>query len=97
MEAIQQAAAVLIVLGLLGVALFWLRNKGLVRFGANGIGRAGNRRMQSLERLQLTPHHSLHRINVGGRVLLIAVSPGGCSVVDGSEREVPADHEGMPR
>ena len=87
MEAIQPVLAVLFVLGLLGGALFWMRAKGLARFNGKGIGRAGARRMQALERLPLTPQHSLHLVSVGGRTLLVAVSPGGCSVLNGPEWE----------
>ena len=32
--------------------------------------------------LPLTPQHSLHLVSVAGRTLLVAVSPGGCMVVD---------------
>jgi len=44
--------------------------------------------MQAIERLSLTPQHSLHLVSVSGRVLLIAVSPGGCSLLDGSNCEI---------
>ena len=76
--------AVLFVLGLLGGSLYWLRAKGLARFSVKGVGRQGARRMQALERLPLTPQHSLHLVSVGGRTLLVAVSPGACTVVDGA-------------
>jgi len=82
MEAIQQTLVVVLVLGLLGGTLYWLRSKGLARFNVQGMGRAGGRRMQTIERLVLTQQHSLHLVSVSGRVLLIAVSPGGCSVLD---------------
>jgi flagellar biogenesis protein FliO len=82
METIQQTLVVLFVLGLLGATLYWLRSQGMARFNGK-IGRAGARRMQTIERLALGPQHSLHLVNVSGRVLLIAVSPGGCSVLDG--------------
>lgn len=88
MEAIQQTLVVVFVLGLLGATLYWLRGKGLARFNGRGLGRGGARRMRTIERLALTPQHSLHLVNVGGRVLLIAVSPGGCSVLDGGNREI---------
>jgi flagellar biogenesis protein FliO len=88
MEAIQQTLVVVFVLGLLGATLYWLRRQGVVRFNGKGVGRIGTRRMQTVERLALTPQHSLHLVNVGGRVMLIAVSPGGCSVLDG---EVPLE------
>ena len=82
MEAIQQTLVVFFVLALLGGSLCWLRRKGLAQFNMKGIGRPSGRRMQSIERLALTPQHSLHLVDVGGRTLLIAVSPGGCSVLD---------------
>jgi flagellar biogenesis protein FliO len=89
MESVQQILAVLFVLGLLGGTLFWLRSKGMARFTGAGLRRSGGRRMQSLERLPLTPQHSLHLVRVGGKVLLIGVSPGGCSVLDGEGWEIP--------
>jgi flagellar biogenesis protein FliO len=89
MEGIQQVLTVLFVLALLGGTLYWLRKKGVARFAVKGMGRGGNRRrMQSIEHLPLTQQHSLHLVNVSGRTLLIAVSPGGCSVLDASVWEV---------
>jgi flagellar biogenesis protein FliO len=91
MEAIQQTLVVVFVLGLLGATLYWLRSKGLAQFNGKGLGRAGGRRMRSIERLALTPQHSLHLVDVGGRVLLIAASPGGCSLLDGDRRGGPME------
>ncbi len=91
MESVQQILAVLFVLGLLGGTLLWLRGRGLVRFTGMGVKRSGGKRMQSLERLPLTPQHSLHLISVSGRMLLIAVSPGGCTVLDGSTWDIAKD------
>jgi flagellar biogenesis protein FliO len=82
MDTLQPVFAVLFVLGVLGGALYWLRAKGLARFNGKGIGRTGARQMRVLERLPLTPNHSLHLVIVGGQRLLVAVSPGGCTVVD---------------
>jgi flagellar biogenesis protein FliO len=70
-------------LAAMGIALYLLHNKGLVRFSAKGLTDAKTRRLQSLERLPLTAQHSLHLVRVAGRLVLIAVSPGGCSVLDG--------------
>jgi flagellar biogenesis protein FliO len=91
MEGVQQILAVLFVLGLLGGTLFWLRSKGLARFAGTGLRRSGGRRMQSLERLPLTAQHSLHLVSVSGKVLLIAVSPAGCTVLDGIGAAVAND------
>jgi flagellar biogenesis protein FliO len=89
MEALQPVFAVLFVLGLMGGALYWLRAKGLARFNGKAIGRAGARRMRVVERLPLTPHHSLHLVTVGSRSVLVAVSPGGCTVVDAAAWQIP--------
>ena len=97
MEAIQPVLAVLFVLGLLGGALYWLRAKGLARFNGKGFGRAGARHMQALERLPLTPQHSLHLVSVAGRTLLVAVSPGGCTVVNGPAWENLGENPGGDR
>jgi len=83
MEVIQQTLVVVFVLGLLGATLYWLRKQGVARFNGKGMVRGSARRMQTIERLALSPQHSLHLVNVSGRVLLIAVSPGSCSVLDG--------------
>ena len=72
------------VLLLLAVSLYFLRRKGHARFGFRSAGAQGARQLQSIERLPLTSQHSLHLIRVYGRTVLIAVSPGGCSVLDGS-------------
>lgn len=83
MEEIQQAVVVIAVLMAMGVALYVLRSKGMVKFALKGIGNSSTRRLQSIERLPLTAQHSLHLVRVAGRVILIAVSPGGCSVLEG--------------
>ena len=96
MESLQQTLAVFFVLVLLGGTLFWLRRRGLAqvslgRFSLGSGGGTKTRRMQSIERLSLTPQHSLHLVRVSNQVLLIAVSPGGCTVVDGKGWDVSKD------
>jgi flagellar biogenesis protein FliO len=88
METLRQTGAALFVLGLLGVLLYWLRGKGLANFGGVRARRGSGRRMESLERLTLSPQHSLHLVRVGGRVLLVASAPGGCTVVETGELDV---------
>ncbi len=86
MEPLQQSAAVLLVLVLLGAAIYALRTKGMAMILRRSSGGARQRQLESIDRLPLTPHHSLHLVRVEGRTVLIAVSPGGCSMVDrGSE------------
>ena len=79
----EQILAIFIVLGLLISGLWLLRRKGFasVKLGlAKGLG--GARRMELLERMPLTPQHSLHLVRVEGRLILIGVSPGSCAQVD---------------
>ena len=82
MEQMQQVVAVLAVLGLLGGSLWWLRRKGLAQFGGAALRRKGTRRMEVIERLPLTPQHSLHLVRVAEKTILIGVSPAGCTVLE---------------
>ena len=66
MEAIQQALVVVFVLGLLGFSLYWLRRQGMARFDGKALARGATRRMQMVERLSLTPQHSLHLVRLRG-------------------------------
>jgi flagellar biogenesis protein FliO len=83
MEEIRQILSVLTVLALLGGGLWWLRRKGVAQFAAVSRGAGGKARsMQLVERLALTPQHALHLVRVSGRTILVASSPGGCSLLD---------------
>ncbi|MGA9628174.1 MAG: flagellar biosynthetic protein FliO [Bryobacteraceae bacterium] len=83
MEAIQQVLGVVAVLALLGGSLWWLRRKGVAQFTVRGPGGGKTRTMRVIERLALTPQHSLYLVRVADRTMLIAASPGGCSILDG--------------
>ena len=83
MESIQQTLAVVLVLGLLGGVLWWLRRKGVAQFALKTPGIGKRRSIQVIERTALTPQHSLHLVRVEGRTMLIAASPGGCSILEG--------------
>ena len=95
METIQQVLGVVAVLALLGGSLWWLRSKGLAQFNVRGPGGGKARSMKVVERLALTPQHSLFLVRVGGRTMLIAASPGGCSILDGVAE--PMDERMAPR
>jgi len=78
----QQFLAVFAVLALLLAALWLLRRKGLVSVSQRLIGTAGKeRQMRVVERVPLTAQHSLHLIALGDRLIMVGVSPGGCSQV----------------
>lgn len=97
MESIQQVLAVFGVLAALGGTLYWLRHKGMAQISLKGISRNSRKRMQSIERLALTPQHSLHLVSVGSRVLLVAVSPGGCSILENAQDQLPLEDRMVPQ
>ena len=92
MEVIQQAAAVVGVLLLLGATLWWLRRRGFA--GVNVLKKSSVRRLECLERLPLGPQHTLHLVRFGERALLLATSSAGCALVESVPcREAEAGRE----
>jgi flagellar biogenesis protein FliO len=82
MELARQLLSILFVLGLLAAALWWLRQKGGVRITGRA-GRNGRQRHVVLvERVSLTPQHSLHLIHVADRALLVGTGPSGCGLIE---------------
>jgi flagellar biosynthetic protein FliO len=79
MEAMEQVAAVALVLALLGATLWALRRRG---FAGVALGRkSAEKRLECLERLALGPHQVLHLVRMGDTELLVASSPAGCSLL----------------
>lgn len=75
---LQQTLAILLVLALLAGTLFLLRRRGLVQFPVEIPRRAnGTKQMQLIERLAITPQHSLHMVNVRDQAFLVGISPAG--------------------
>jgi len=76
--------AVFLVLALLGGLLWLARRKGLASLALR-LPRRGSsgapRQMRVIERLPLSGQHSLHLVACSGRLILVGVSPGGCSAV----------------
>jgi flagellar biogenesis protein FliO len=83
MEMLQQFAGVAVVMGMLAAAVWWLRRRGLAYLPVVPMRRKTGL-LQNVERLPLSPHHTLHLVRMEGRVLLIAVSPSGCQMLDSS-------------
>jgi flagellar biosynthetic protein FliO len=79
MELIRQMTAVAGVLTLLLAVLWWLRRRGFAQAGALRLARG--RRMERLERLALSPQHTLHLVRLGDTALVVAASPSGCSLI----------------
>jgi hypothetical protein len=45
------------------------------------VGGRGGRSLESLERLALSPQHTLHLVRAGRAVVLLACSPQGCQIL----------------
>lgn len=86
MEALQQFLSVVVVLALLGGTLWWLRRRGIAQIsGLPGLPRRRSAGLlQRVDRLSLSPTHSLHLVRMADRAILIAASPAGCQVVESS-------------
>jgi len=84
MEMFQQLVIVLAVLGLLCGALWALKRKGWARTGTRGMRADGQPRIEVLDRVPLTPNHSLHLVRLADRTLLIGLSPNGCNLLESS-------------
>jgi hypothetical protein len=83
MDVLRQVFSVLLVFSLLGAALWALRRGGKLPFQGLAWKRAlgSTKSMIAVERLALTPQHTLHLVRINGREVLIATHPQGCSVV----------------
>jgi hypothetical protein len=81
MESLQQTLGVLVVFGLLGATLWWLRRRGLAHFSGIARRRKGGI-LQSVECLPLSAGNVLHLVRIADRAILIASSPTGCRVVE---------------
>jgi flagellar biogenesis protein FliO len=76
MEYFQEFAAVAGVLATLAATLWWLRRRGWA-----GSLPPRRRKLECLERLGLGPHHSLHLVRAGNRLMLVSASPAGCALI----------------
>jgi flagellar biosynthetic protein FliO len=90
MEVFQQFVVVLAVLGLLFGALWALKRKGWVRTGIRGKRDEGTPRLEVIDRLPLTQHHSLHLVRLADRTLLIGLSPNGCNLLESAQIAMPS-------
>jgi flagellar biogenesis protein FliO len=77
---LQQFLAVFLVLALLIGALWLARRKGFASVRLPLVrSSAATRNMQVVERVTLSAQHSLHLVSLGGRLIVVGVSPAGLS------------------
>jgi flagellar biogenesis protein FliO len=81
MDILQQLLAVAIVLGALCALIAVFKRKGWARVNLRRPHDPA-RRLEVIDRLVLTPHHSVHLIRLADRTLLIGLSPNGCNLLE---------------
>jgi flagellar biogenesis protein FliO len=81
MDVLRQVASVLTVLALLGAALWGLRGRRAAALGWWRRSEARSKSLQSIDRLALSPQHSLHLVEIEGRQLVVATHPRGCTLL----------------
>jgi flagellar biogenesis protein FliO len=77
MELLQQGLALVLVFALLGTALWFVK----ARQGPSLRLRGGDRKMQVIERVSLTPQHTLCLVKVGERLIMIGTAPSSCQLI----------------
>ena len=82
MEGFQQLWAVVVVLGVLCGGLWLLKRKGWAHTALRRGAGDGWPRLEIVDRLPLTPQHSLHLVRWADRTLLIGLSPNGCNLLE---------------
>jgi flagellar biogenesis protein FliO len=81
MSMAEQMASVFGVLALLIATAVLLSKRGAAGFQFKVGGASRTKELAVVERLPLTPQHSLHLVRLEGRLLLLGVSPAGCSLI----------------
>ncbi len=84
LQIVQRGAAAVLVLGLLFLLLWALRKKGVAQFSLQKPFGGGTRRLSVVERLALTPQHSLFLVQTNDQLLLLGASPAGLNRIDTS-------------
>ncbi len=83
MEIVRQLLAVLLVFAALGAAVWALRKNGSGGWsGLSALKRKKTGRLETIERVALSPHHALHLVRFGERALLIASHNAGCTLLE---------------
>lgn len=92
MEMLQQLLAIGLVLGLLVLFVWMLKRRGFATVRTRP-SQDPRTRMEVIDRLALTPQHSIHLIRMADRMLLVALSPQNCSLLETTSVTMPAGVE----
>ena len=93
MDLARQSLAITLVFALLGAALWLLKRKGILAARRNPLHRGS---IEACGRLSLTAQHSIHLVRVGDRSLVVAVHPGGLTLLCDAGPELTRQSEGRP-
>jgi len=96
MEILEQLIVIALVLGVLVGGVWILKRKGFATASVRRPRGAGRPRLEVIDRLALTPHHSLHLVRLADKTMLIGLSPSGCNLLENSldknfAAQLPAD------
>jgi len=83
MDMFPQLFAVAAVLSGLLLLVWAMKRKGWARLSSRR-AQDPRARLEVIDRLVLTPHHSVHLIRLADRTLLIGLSPNGCNLLETS-------------
>lgn len=78
MDLVRQSLAIVFVLAVLWIALWFLRKKGWT--AAKG-ARPAKGLLELRGRLALTPRHSIHLVRIGDRTVAIGIHPEGLTLL----------------
>jgi flagellar biosynthetic protein FliO len=78
MDMLGQLLSIGFVFALLGVALWFLRRKGMAGLAPRGRGRF----LEVIESRPLGPGHTLHLVRIAGRGVLVAAHGQGCTLIE---------------
>lgn len=98
MEMFQQLLVIAVVLGGLCALVWFLKRKGFA-YSSRAYSRMGRKngnggpRLEVIDRLALTPQHSLHLVKLADRTLLIGLSPSGCNLIETGKVEAALGRE----
>jgi flagellar biogenesis protein FliO len=81
-DILRQLSAVLFVFALLGAAVWLLARRRGGTFPGGAMLRRTNGAVTVVDRVRLTPQHSVHLLRVGRRGLLVSVHPSGCTLLE---------------
>lgn len=89
MDLFAQSLGIFVVFALMGVTLWWLKKKSLIRMvpllparWAAGRSRAGGKLLERVDGLRLSPTHSLSLIRMADRAILVGISPAGFCLIE---------------